>query len=152
MSPEYLAGLVDADGCITIHKQQPPRKYQKASPVYTVTLEVSNNCLSLMEDLKKYFNGNIYSDKRAGRNITYKWVVSSRMAEPVLAEIISFMRVKKLQARLGLTFLKLPRAKSGIKVPDWLLELREMFYLKCKELNSNGTKKSYSKSESCCSA
>lgn len=119
----YLAGIVDGEGCISISKQIIKRT---PTPVYSLIVVVS----LVNKDVLQYFKeitglGSVkYGAKHESSDnsrTSYQWWVSSRQAEKLLVEIYPYLRIKREQADIALSFMKTyqlkyyGKTKTGIK-------------------------------------
>lgn len=137
VSWDYLAGMVDADGCISILK----RVSRSSNPVYNVRLTVSNNCLSLMEDLKSQFGG--FVGRVDKNNRCWRWILSGTYTKPILSSIYDELRIKGGQALVCLRLLDLVDEQGSCdnhrrRLSEWEVIARDELYLECRTLNSNG--------------
>ncbi len=94
-SLEYLAGLFDAEGCVTVTKAR------KEKTTCTIFVNVSNRCWWILEQIKLRFGGSV-----GDGHGTYQWQASARIAE------------RFLRALLPSLVLKQERAKNALKLYD----------------------------------
>jgi len=131
----YIAGLVDGEGCIGIHKHTDNRGKSRLHYLYVV---VSNNNPKCLEFLKKNFNGWIIKRRQKENwNINYKWGLRSARARQLLEIIYPHLILKKEQALLGIEF---DNNKIRYKLSDEEWNKRESYYLRMRQLNSLYTK------------
>jgi len=103
MSDDYLVGLFDGEGCITIGYTKKDRVYLKCS------VEMSSP--EAVEAFQARFGGYIYKRKLRGANQqTWQWTLSSMKCLPLLELVSSKGLVKRKIASLCL-----PVARSYIK-------------------------------------
>lgn len=99
ISIEYLAGMIDADGCIQIHAAG-PKKYNCRYP----RLGVTNTDKKLMEDLVEGFGGTfrIKPDNGKGKlkrtMPCYDWRLDGDTCRNLLAKLLPYLRVKQGRA------------------------------------------------------
>jgi len=101
----YLAGLVDADGCISARKQLDKRC---GKHTYTTKLGVSNASQPLVDWLLTRFGGGVSLSNRGKletRQPSWRWEISGKSAGPILIALLPFLRVKRAQAELALQFI-----------------------------------------------
>lgn len=105
----YAAGIFDGEGCICL------RKVKK----HTITLDVTvvNTNEWLLQWLKFAFGGKVYSmdyDARKSKNWKpcWKWTLTSNKALEFLEMLCPYLRLKKPQAELAITFQKARRGKG----------------------------------------
>lgn len=126
---QYVAGLLDADGCIRLARQKVKNKnrYDYSPRVY-----ITNKSKRLMDYVKETFGGN-YSLNKDNKNGDdwYLWYMSSRShIVPFLNEILPYLYIKKEQAIKLLEY-----CNSGILPPSQ----REDLFFKIKRLKSTGS-------------
>ena len=134
ISWEYLAGLVDADGCVYVGKRN--SSLRCINPRYFVALNVANTDSKLLDDLKNQFGGFISKD---GRSNCARWIIQGESARTILTELCSILRVKYVQALIALQMLDSMGDKhktSKHTTPDDILTTRESLYQENKALNS----------------
>jgi len=105
LSYEYLAGLVDADGMITIRKAKPWG--HTIHSTYRLTVRITNTCLKLLERIKQQFSCGcivLHKDKRPNRRKVYSWHIEARKARTFILKIYKFLEIKIHQALMGLAF------------------------------------------------
>lgn len=144
----YLAGLVDGEGSIIIHKCKPQQNFKKngkaahdKTPRYVVDLKVAMSDKRAMYWLKDNFGGSICTriDKR---NPKYRpmlhWCVRANKASTLLKMLLPFLKTKALQATQAIYFQDNVIRKTGWKgdgiQPDELAK-REEIYLTNRQLN-----------------
>jgi hypothetical protein len=109
----YAAGVVDAEGCLTIGKSNDPR-----GPIYSARITASNRCRKLMKFFVDNFGGYLTVDypKQKEHNINYGWHLSSgQHTERFLSQIYPYLRVKKEQADVLFEYLKMGRENNPAK-------------------------------------
>lgn len=95
----YIAGLVDADGCIRLHPSN-KGKYRKYYP----RVQITNTCRELMDALVEQFGGAIHGPKRRTdgiRNSTkdcWDWRITGDKCRQLLSNMIPFLFIKKEKA------------------------------------------------------
>lgn len=139
----YIAGFIDGEGCIGVLKRQ--RKHY--SPEYHIYVSVGQNDGNIMDILYSYFGGAIHHVKRDG---SYMWNVSYEMAYKTLKQIYPYLKYKKPQAELAISFYEkaIPdRHQKGMggRLKDDELKRREGLLIRLKELKKTFTKSTYCK-------
>jgi hypothetical protein len=124
----YLAGIIDADGCIGI------QKYSNCNS-YRVILTVVQRDVALIEYLFNTFSGSINVVKGGVKNAKFylRWVVTDTKAMEVLVQCIPYLKLKKQQAYFAKELFDLK--KLGTHDAEKMREI----YLKNKSLNSPAT-------------
>ncbi len=100
LSLEYLAGLVDGEGCIRLHPSN-KGKYRKYYP----RLQVTNTYKPILDLLVDQFGGAIHSDKfprKANWKIKHDWRISGDKARELLNQLLPYLVIKKEKAILVL--------------------------------------------------
>ena len=90
ISWEYLAGLVDADGCIYVGKNN--NSLRCINPRYFVSLTVANTDSKILVDLKSQFGGFISKTSRNGT--CARWTIQGQAAAPILTELCSILIIR----------------------------------------------------------
>lgn len=147
LSLDYIAGFVDADGCIGIYKRKPSISGRTVNPSYAPELTVANTYEPLLLALKEQFGGFITYDSRNGH--CARWGVSCKQAESLLTALVPRLQIKYQQAILCLELIALigngSRILGSNRTVDSEVAQRERLYQRCKELNSGsyGKKNNY---------
>lgn len=135
----YIAGMIDADGCIQAGKGSGKYAYGRVE-VHLVQKE-----LILIDKLWECFGGcvNVVSRKhRSGIKHYYRWQITGPKCVELLKGIEPYLIVKKKQAQLGIELGNLIRAKTGYrkrKLPKEVIERRLQLAIDIKSLNSPAT-------------
>jgi hypothetical protein len=139
----YLAGMLDADGCISISKAKPDR-IGLYNPRYVLTVNVTNADEDLMRWLVERFGGNYKHRQRVSERHrqTFNWWFNNGKALNLLRLVRPYLRVKVRQTDHGIAFLegwvKPKPAGPGTQLDPAELKRREAFYLEMKRLNQTG--------------
>jgi hypothetical protein len=101
----YIAGFMDADGCIAIARfSKPGSIHVRYQPRVTAT-----NCDRRIPDaIQKQFGGSVHQTRVAtGKHrCTYNWIAVSKTATDFIEAVYPFLVVKKEQAKLVLKLQK----------------------------------------------
>ena len=96
----YVAGIIDGEGCIGLHKNM-----QYKHPSYTVRVYVGNTNEWLIQFLKIQFGGFITTKKaKDNRNQVWAWELRARKACIFLRLILPYLQMKRANAELALLF------------------------------------------------
>ena len=134
----YIAGIIDGEGCIGIHKCPDKRGVSRLHYLYLCT---SNNNPLLHEFMQLRLGGNISKrQQQSNWNPNYKWFVRSKKAENVLRMVLPYLLLKKEQAKISIEFSEVKSSTQGRRLTEKEWDLREEYYLKMKELNARYTK------------
>lgn len=144
---EYLAGLFDGEGCISIIKSNPFYKTSTSKTYkYFLSLMVGMTDPRPIVAFKEFFNGRrtvIQEQPNSVRQRTmYRYQATSNVAEEIIKKLLPYLICKKEQAILALEFRDYIRESSCLgkvgfarkPVPKEILKKRHNFYLKMKEL------------------
>ncbi len=91
----YIAGYLDADGCIYIARDSPRVSY--------VRVQIGSLNRTPLELFQEQFGGSIIS-KKVTNGPYWNWVVKSNKAKVLLSSILPFLVNKKEEASLALRF------------------------------------------------
>lgn len=143
----YVAGIIDGEGCISVHKARNDRPNDNRG--YDMYVCVNQNDGRILDYCLGVFGGKIYSGLNYGKPL-YKWVVCNENALFMLKRILPFLKRKKIEAQIAMEFeifkrktLSEWRKSFGIKgiqnaqvkqMPEWMMTKREEYYLKLREL------------------
>lgn len=125
----YAAGLFDGEGCISI------RKTKKG--YYTVSCQISMTADLPVQFMVKNFGGSLskrYFRKDNTRKPQRVWAVHGRACEEFLEQVLLCLRVKWYEAILALILCSSFKStiRTGTKVPEHTLAVRELIRLECK--------------------
>ena len=159
----YLAGIIDADGCIRVSKQKPYACQGRTTPGYHARVHVRMVEREAIDLLDATFGGHVWTQKPSltrGRPL-HVWDVSDAKAQRALELLLPYLRVKRAQAEnaLALRRLRAESSKHRTKVTgekvmtgqygqrivtsitclsDEFVAQCEAFYLRSRELNRVG--------------
>lgn len=98
MTPAYVAGLIDGEGCIAIYESKGRTFY------HNVTVGMTAKALPILEQLKAKYGGNLTLHRQATErwDAAHTWSVHGDAATPVLEEVMPHLVLKEEQARIAL--------------------------------------------------
>ena len=111
ISPEYLAGFWDGEGCFYLGKQKAknpnnPKVYPKAQVLLSQSGE---DGLKLLEDISKEYGGTIYEHLKPGQHrakkTAYKIWWNKDEAILLIQKLLPHLILKKKEAQEVLTYL-----------------------------------------------
>jgi len=108
MTPEYLAGLFDGEGCIDVQRMYPKKGRNRLYVRPRVRMCMADGCRSLGEMLHGKFGGHFVSRKASGRNQQNSWSLewlSGAEIRRILGMILPHLILKAEQAKLVLWWL-----------------------------------------------
>jgi len=134
----WLAGIIDGEGCIYIHKSKPNPKKGEKNPYYSLRIRVAMTHFPTIRKICDTFGG-IYSEKiRRNKNEKDQacWDFSGKQTDFLqFLEIISKFSLTKLKEILiAIEFIKLPKGNSFKETPNWLNEKRDELHILIKKL------------------
>ena len=103
----YLAGIIDADGCIRVSKTKPYT--QRVTPSYHARVHVRMVERDAIDLLDATFGGHVWMQKptaERGRPL-YVWDISDAAAQRALIQLLPYLRVKLPQAENALALRSL---------------------------------------------
>lgn len=102
----YLAGVIDSDGCISIHKTTYKSYKGGKAPSYRLQVLMNTPDGKIMDYLYGIFGGKIYACQNhgLGERTIYRWEVNGSKAGELCKKMIPFLRYKKKQAEVGYRF------------------------------------------------
>jgi hypothetical protein len=104
ISSEYLAGYIDADGCIDIARDSPRVSY--------VRIQVGSINRLPLERFQDRFGGSIIH-KKVSNGPYWNWVIKSNKAKMLLESILPFLVNKQEEAKLALRFSSIVHSVGG---------------------------------------
>ena len=120
LSLEYVAGLFDADGCVSIVRARRGNGIR-----HVLRIEVTNCCAPVIEKLHAQFGGSVIRRELARRKAlnakeygirdTFTWIASARIAQRFLEAVIPHLFIKQAEAELG---VRLQKSLGGAKLPS----------------------------------
>ena len=132
ISLQYLAGLIDGDGCFEVQKQKPVYYYGRLC-IYSCNHKV----LKIIQDK---FGGNISQRKRIKTHHRIEWVwyyIVNGKNNKLIKNLIPYLIIKKDQAKIILELTKLI-GKQGKKVSSITVKKREEVYQKLLSCEGRG--------------
>jgi hypothetical protein len=137
----YMAGIVDGEGCILIKKYNKIIK-QNINPTYELNVVLSNCRPELLEYFKYYFGGSIATVKNSAKSSNqrdcYVWFLTTSLAEEFLKVIYPYLFLKKEEVKLALEFRKTFKTYYGASgTPKFVVDFRETCYKELQKLKRN---------------
>lgn len=132
LTPEYIAGFVDGDGCIYLH-----------SPRGCVNVRIVNECKEVIEAIHRQYGGSLSARVRS-RRLQHDLCIASREAHQLLLDIEPHLVVKREQARIVLEHWEslAPRRVGGrpenARLPEETLQVRETVYWLLRGIKARG--------------
>lgn len=127
----YLAGLVDADGCISI---------KTSKGYHTIKIHVANTDMGMIDWLIENVGGSVHKTEKSTDEWAdlYNWELYGENAAKVISAIKPFLSVKGGQAEVALEMRATKEANHQAGLPDGVLEKRKNLKGRMHELNAKG--------------
>lgn len=144
-SPEYLAGLMDAEGCVMIAKCK-----GSANPQYRARIAISNTYKPILEAVQRHYGGIIADEpaRKPGWKHAYQLVWTNGMVQTLLSSITPHLRLKREQAAIVIDLVRhmneTPRVRAGrngrffAPFSEEVICYRESLYTRIRALNARG--------------
>ncbi len=118
LTPEYVAGFIDGEGCIRIARHK-----RKGKDYYYGEILVSNTNLEILEKLKAQFGGSVTNhgkeDPEFNRKQSWAWHIGEGHTRAFLEDIKFLLVVKRPAASLVLDFIYYKKDNIPIDQPAW---------------------------------
>lgn len=131
----YFAGLFDGEGCLHIRKTK--TKVQKTT--YALVCKISMCNFSILEQLQQTFGGSLHKEREHQYSNKYNklwtWTLSCVKARDFIIAILPFLRIKKSEAELAITF-QAGKARTHKSIPktESKLAIEETQYILMRNL------------------
>lgn len=129
----YIAGIVDGEGHIGIHRANTGSKYE----TYTCNMSVHNSDKRLCEFLHKKCGGYFGVSHRPNKKTYYRWSINNILVYDLLRLIYKFLVIKKEQADIIFQYENtlISKTQQYLSVPQTTKIIRENLYNKLKLLH-----------------
>ena len=99
----YIAGLIDADGCIQIKRSSVRNNVNRE---YSLTVLVNQVDGQAIDFLYGVFGGSVFMCVQNGLGClpVCRWQIRGKQARKMLKKILPFLKIKRNQAELGIRF------------------------------------------------
>ena len=150
MHPAYVAGFIDADGCIsvsykTVAAAMHGKKVTDRATYFNISVYVVQKEMKVVKAFCKQYGGRVSIVKR-DRFTYYRWGISGKAVISLLESILPYIVEKKEQTEIALEAAKHQaecgrgRYRAGCEGTQPLsehdLEYRKAMWLRMKELNT----------------
>jgi len=141
ISDKYLAGFLDGEGCISIHRHKKIRdKYKQCD----LRVEIVNCYLLVIREIAKRLKTKFIRKTRQNPNwkILYRISIPGNKAMQILKRLLPYLIVKRKQAKLAIDFQKMKNQKNWKRMNrDKYNKLKKSYWIKFKKLNKRGIEK-----------
>lgn len=141
VSPQYLAGCIDCDGCINIVRM---KARAGSSLRHELRIQLTNTNYEVLRKIQADYGGYLCLSMNPSKAHWKKpgvWKTQGLNAEKVITEILPYLIIKKAQAENGLMFretVNLPRIHGNFRLSKEAYEAREHCYEVMRKLNKKG--------------
>lgn len=101
LSFEYLAGIIDGEGCLTIQRSRNGKSH-------TFKIRVSMSHKRVLKEILDNFGGHLWGPYKRNRStkekLIWEWCIYGREAFELLKKIYPFLIVKQEEAHIGWDF------------------------------------------------
>jgi len=140
----YIAGFVDGEGCIRVHRE-PIIRGRRKTLYYCLTVGIANTRLGILKKLNTLYGGHLCLQSRGKDTVRQKiwnWKVCGKNAGIFLLDIYKYLIIKKQEAKKGIEFYKL-KLKFGHKYRNNRFNKKEIkimdrYYILLKNLKQRG--------------
>ncbi|NIU00682.1 MAG: hypothetical protein GWN01_07015 [Nitrosopumilaceae archaeon] len=138
ISSQYLAGVLDSDGSLSINRTLNHGKTRQYRPVFQLTWKYIDETMKIMEYLKEKYGGSVFIEKSKkklnmnGHYLAYK--LDSKGLKQLLKEIRPYLLIKYKQCDLLIELLNTLKGK-GTRPSEEVWERRKQLYEECKKIN-----------------
>lgn len=137
----YIAGFVDGEGTICLHRQKAAGSVNFS---YRVTFSITNTNRALLEWIRITLQAGLISTqarKNAAWKTCYQLCFRVHEQQRVIEQLLPYLRLKKAQAELILEFLKIEwsSSKAQPRKPDSVIIAEELIFEDLQALNRKGT-------------
>lgn len=140
ISPQYLAGMVDADGCISVIKMA--KCGRGVRDRHELRLHVTNTNKEFIYMLKEQMGGHVRTSRQGNLKWkqAYNWSTQGARAEAIIREIMPHLIIKHERAEVALELRATMghRKGQGYKVPPEVMAKRDEIHEKMRLLNLRG--------------
>lgn len=141
LTDQYLAGLFDGEGSVTVVKYHP--KYSPNRLHYVLRVHIANTNKELMDLLVENLGG-FYRSAQGKKEwkVDYQWALSADKAFRFLKSIYPHLVIKQKQADVAFEFINfrknnvVVKKKFGTSIE--FLQQYELYYMQMKKLNQRG--------------
>jgi LAGLIDADG endonuclease len=137
MTPEYLAGLFDGEGCITISLQRCSHGYKCFNVQPVVVIGMAHSALPIIMEINAQYGGTLRLHKRnpGCQDITYiKWTNKYDIAT-ILTTLLPYLKLKREQAKLVLWWVNsVDKSDTG---RYGMVEAKDIFIADLKAMKKN---------------
>jgi hypothetical protein len=114
LSDEYVAGLFDGEGTVSVYCFTQTRKSGNSYRRYQLTVVLTNTHRPVLDRIRVQYGGFIVKHQsRMGRRQCYRWMASAHIAQRFLSAIQPYAIIKRPVIDLGLELRGLVEGRRG---------------------------------------
>jgi hypothetical protein len=117
----YFAGFFDGEGSAGIAEHK--SKSCKRGYCHELMIQISNSNKTVLLSFQQYFGGSICPFKAPLNLPMWRWTISSKKALYFLELLLPFLKVKKHQAQLGISFQVKKRHRNMLSNSEFAEEI-----------------------------
>ena len=138
----YIAGIIDGEGTIGLHRNHFGPKERYRTPSYMLRIRVKMTDELIVRWLHSICGGRFYYSKKQIGNCksVFEWSIVGKAANKLLLELLPYLKLKKPQAEIGIEFAKTINKTTGfqgILLPE-VVKIREDLRTRIVKLNHRG--------------
>lgn len=126
----YLAGYIDADGCIAVNTGG------RKSTNISISVRLTTHCEPLAQELDLRYGGTLSQSKTPQGDFIWTWAIGGKSATEFLNDVFPYLRYKKRQAELALDLIS-TLGRVGVRVSLETKIYRSQLALEICRLNQN---------------
>ena len=142
----WVAGFVDGDGTVTVHKQKHSVKQGLVHTAYYVLVAFQNTRREALEAIQLVYKGRLRPHRQGewGGCLVYHLVIAGKQAVILLKDIEPYLILKREQAQLCLQLAdsiarcRYQRRSAATYISETEWRLREELYLRVRNCNRRG--------------
>jgi hypothetical protein len=138
----YIAGFIDGEGSITIHKHN-ESKY-RSTAAYSPSVYITNTQLYVLEWIKSTFHTGVIREHNQTKNgivkttkQCYRIFFEGDKCLYVLETVYPYLKIKLRHAIIVISYIKEYKGTPSYTLPKYELERREKLYQEIRILNGN---------------
>lgn len=136
----YIAGFIDGEGCICVHRRG--KVGEKEKSIYAFIVTIANTDKSVIQYLHSVLGGCIANNnKRNGHKTCYVLHLNPRKAYKLLKKLLPYLRVKKKQAELAIKLGDIITNKKHGRLTNEDVMERELIRQEMQRLNKRVNKR-----------
>lgn len=116
----YIAGFFDGEGCIRI------KKASQGGNSYYIWVAITNSNKEILDSVLNMFGGSVKQAEKTVNKVIYHYLITSSEAIDMLKVLLSFLKEKRQQADLAISFHENKERLSPSSKEEYYLKMREL--------------------------